>query len=70
MTKFCTSCQATKDEEGGIYRRGKRTNRWICKSCLDKKSPSIYRNLSGKPSPVNHINKIIKQLRERNGQTS
>ena len=65
--KFCTSCQATRDEEGGIFRRGKRTNRWICKSCIEKKSPSIYRNLSGKPTPASDINRLVKQLKEHNG---
>jgi hypothetical protein len=67
--RFCTSCQATRDEEGGVYRQVNKTARWICVACLQKKSLSIYRNLSGKPTPVNQISKLVKKLREHHGQT-
>jgi hypothetical protein len=42
--RFCTSCQATKDELGGEYRRYKRTARWVCQGCKEHKSESIYKS--------------------------
>lgn len=42
--KFCTSCQAVRKLEGGIVRVSTKSRRWICKSCLDRKSESIYKS--------------------------
>ena len=56
MTKrFCTSCQSDREQEGGVFRRGPRTNRWICQSCVEHKTESIYRNTSGKLSDTAHV---------------
>ena len=51
-TKFCTSCQAMRSLEGGVVRQTRGVPRWICQPCLEKKSPSIYRNQSGTPANV------------------
>lgn len=40
--KFCTSCQFTRAEEGGMIKPGK-IKRWVCKQCIDKNTDSIYR---------------------------
>jgi len=48
--RFCTSCQATKDEEGGEFRRVRRTARWVCKGCVEHKTVSIYKG-SGNYDP-------------------
>ena len=62
-TKFCTSCQCTREEAGGIYKRGKTTARWICKPCIEKRSESPYRNHSGQITPEAHVRKLAGQLR-------
>lgn len=54
-TKFCTSCQAMRSLEGGVVRQTRGVPRWICQPCLEKKSPSIYRNQSGTPTNVAKI---------------
>jgi hypothetical protein len=54
-TKFCTSCQAMRSLEGGVVRQTRGVPRWICQLCLEKKSPSIYRNQSGTPANVAKI---------------
>jgi hypothetical protein len=54
-TKFCTSCQAMRSLEGGVVRQTRGVPRWICEPCLQKKSPSIYRNQSGTPANVAKI---------------
>ena len=42
--RFCTSCQFSVHEEGGeMHRRGK-VNRWICKTCLQRRSESKYKS--------------------------
>lgn len=53
--KFCTSCQAMRSVIGGERRQTRGVPRWICLSCLEKKSESIYRNQSGKPADVARI---------------
>ena len=53
-TRFCTSCQATRSVEGGVIRVTNST-RWICKSCIERKTMSIYKNQSGKPADVAKI---------------
>jgi hypothetical protein len=50
--RFCTSCQAMRDIEGGELRRCRRTARWMCEPCVKKKSESIYKNKSGRPADV------------------
>lgn len=54
-TKFCTSCQAMRSLDGGVIRQTRGVPRWICQPCLEKKSPSIYRNQSGTPANVAKI---------------
>jgi transposase-like protein len=39
--KFCSSCNSFKDAEGGGIKQG-RINRWKCKWCIAKLSPSQY----------------------------
>lgn len=54
-TRFCTSCQATRDVEGGTFRKTGKSGRWICASCLAHKTESIYMNRSGKVADVKRI---------------
>lgn len=53
--RFCTTCQAMRETEGGYLKRCRRTSRWICRCCVERTSPSIYRNTSGKPANVERI---------------
>lgn len=39
--KFCTSCQTHRDIENGRFHLRGKIKRWICNSCLDKKSVSF-----------------------------
>jgi hypothetical protein len=43
-TKFCTSCQATRQLEGGERRVTRGVSRWICQACIERKSESIYKS--------------------------
>lgn len=54
-TKFCTSCQCTREMEGGAFRKTRSSGRWICKPCLEHKTESIYMNRSGKIADVKTI---------------
>jgi len=54
-TRFCTSCQCTRDMEGGIFRKTKTSGRWICKPCSEHKTESIYLNKSGQIADVKMI---------------
>jgi hypothetical protein len=45
-TRFCTSCQCHREEATGEMRVTPKARRWICRACLDRKSESIYRNVS------------------------
>jgi len=54
-TKFCTSCQSTRDLAGGVYRKTKSSGRWICAPCSERKTESIYLNRSGKVADVKMI---------------
>jgi hypothetical protein len=58
-TKFCTSCQSTREIEGGKFRKTKASGRWICAPCLAHKTESIYMNRSGKISDVTAIMKKL-----------
>ncbi len=51
-TRFCTSCQATKPEAGGLTKRTNTGRRWVCQGCAEHKTASIYRNQSGKTCDV------------------
>jgi len=53
--RFCTSCQCTRDMEGGVFRKTKTSGRWICKPCSEHKTESIYINCSGKVADVKTI---------------
>ena len=44
--RFCTSCQCDREEATGEYKKHSKTRRWVCRLCIERKSPSIYRNLS------------------------
>jgi hypothetical protein len=50
--RFCTSCQATREEATGEMKQLNKTKRWVCRLCLDRKSVSIYRNTSGRTGDV------------------
>ena len=54
-TKFCTSCQSTRDLAGGEFRKTRTSGRWICAPCLAHKTESIYMNRSGKVADVKTI---------------
>jgi hypothetical protein len=54
-TKFCTSCQCTRDIEGGEFRKTRVSGRWICAPCVEHKTESIYLSRSGKPADVKMI---------------
>jgi hypothetical protein len=58
-TKFCTSCQSTREIEGGEFRKTRSSGRWICAPCLAHKTESIYMNRSGKISDVRAIMKKL-----------
>ena len=51
-TKFCPSCQQTRDKEGFklVSTSSKNQRRWKCALCLDKKSATIYRSVKNDPS--------------------
>lgn len=42
--RFCTSCQAMKPEEGGYLKPTRNVPRWMCKPCVEHRSPSIYKS--------------------------
>jgi hypothetical protein len=44
--RFCTSCQADREEATGEVKVKGKIKRWVCRSCLDRKTDSIYRNVS------------------------
>jgi hypothetical protein len=54
-TRFCTSCQCTRDMEGGVFRKTKTSGRWMCKPCSEHKTESIYMNRSGRVADVKTI---------------
>lgn len=49
--KFCTSCQADKPSEGGERQQRGKVFRWICKGCLERRSPSPYKSHNKEPYP-------------------
>ncbi len=51
-TKFCTSCQCTREIEGGVFRKTRTSGRWMCKPCSEHKTESIYKNQSGQAADV------------------
>ena len=42
--RFCTSCQAHRDEATGVMRVFRNTKRWVCLACIERRSGSIYKN--------------------------
>jgi hypothetical protein len=42
--RFCTACQSYRMLDGGEMQRRGKVMRWLCKDCLDQKSPSIYKS--------------------------
>lgn len=61
--RFCTTCQASKHEEGGQSPKGFRG--WRCKGCVDKKSESIYKSKTGRAYDVR---KLLAYLSEKDKQ--
>lgn len=58
--RFCTTCQSSKDEEGGVTKRtGKfgKCSRWLCKACAERTSVSIYKSKGG-PTPQAKLDKL------------
>jgi hypothetical protein len=55
VSRFCTSCQAVKNEAGGVFKRVNKTARWICLDCLEKRSESLYKAQSGRPADVRKL---------------
>ena len=51
-TKFCPSCQQTRDKEGFklVSTANKKQRRWKCAICLEKKSATIYRSIKNDPA--------------------
>jgi hypothetical protein len=51
-TKFCPSCQQTRDKEGFklVATANKKQRRWKCAICLEKKSATIYRSIKNDPA--------------------
>lgn len=39
--RFCTTCQSEQPEEGG-YKKPGHCRGWRCKSCMERRSVSIY----------------------------
>lgn len=62
MSRFCTSCQAVKNEAGGVFKRVNKTARWICLDCLERRSQSPYKAQSTR---LSDISRIIAQLQAR-----
>ncbi len=60
--RFCTGCQAHRSEEGGITRRARKTARWMCKACAEKKTESIYKATSGRAC---NVQKLMTSLYEK-----
>ncbi len=58
-TKFCTSCQCTREVDGGVFRKTRTSGRWICQSCSQHKTESIYKNRSGQ---IADVKKIMEKL--------
>lgn len=54
-TKFCTSCQCSREIAGGVLRKTRANGRWICRACVAHKTESIYLNRSGKKANVKEI---------------
>jgi len=44
--RFCTSCQADREEATGEVKVKGKIKRWICRACLDRTTVSIYKNFS------------------------
>lgn len=55
-TKFCTGCQAYRAIDGGAMRQCRKTARWVCKMCTEKKTESIYK--SSKPTSKATLDKV------------
>jgi RNA polymerase-interacting CarD/CdnL/TRCF family regulator len=58
-TKFCTSCQCTREVDGGVFRKTRTSGRWICQPCSQHKTESIYKNKSGQ---IADVKKIMEKL--------
>jgi RNA polymerase-interacting CarD/CdnL/TRCF family regulator len=58
-TKFCTSCQCTREVDGGVFRKTRTSGRWMCQPCSQHKTESIYKNKSGQ---IADVKKIMEKL--------
>jgi hypothetical protein len=61
--RFCTSCQVSREEEGGEYRKCRRTARWVCQCCLQRNTHSIYR--SNGTTTAGDIRRLVNKLQGR-----
>ncbi len=60
--RFCTSCQASKDEAGGQFRRSRNTARWICLSCVERRTVSIYKS-QGRTHDPKALERLLERMR-------
>lgn len=60
--RFCTSCQAHRPESTGVFKKVNKTRRWICRSCIERKSESIYRNVTGRDSTESDIRRAFQRV--------
>lgn len=58
--RFCTSCQANRDEVGGEYRYLRKTARWVCQACVEHRTQSIYK--SRQPASPEKVRKLMAQV--------
>jgi len=58
-TRFCTSCQCTREVDGGVFRKTRTSGRWMCQPCSQHKTESIYKNKSGQ---IADVKKIMEKL--------
>jgi hypothetical protein len=60
--RYCTTCQSTKPEEGG-YKKPNSTRGWMCKGCVDRSTPSIYK--SKRKATSKDIERLMTAIYER-----
>jgi hypothetical protein len=60
--RFCTSCQCDREEAGGVYKHLNKTARWVCLACIERRSPSIYRNVSGRNTKPEDVKRAFRGI--------
>jgi hypothetical protein len=61
--RFCTSCQVSRQEEGGEFRRLRSTARWVCQCCLQRNTHSIYSSRG--TTTAGDIRRLVNKLQGR-----